>query len=52
MNTTEGYTVTMSDSLIVRGNDEKLDRAILALQELTPTKPVTQYSHIHGEEYP
>ena len=52
MNTTEGYTVTMSDNLLVRGNDEKLDRAILDLQELIPTKPITQHSHIHGEGYP
>ena len=52
MNTIEEYTVTMSDNLLVRGNDEQLDRAILDLQELTPTKLATQHSHKHGEEYP
>ena len=52
MNIIEEYITTMSDSLLVRGNGEQLDRAILDLQELTPTKSVIQHSHKHGEEYP
>ena len=52
MNTIEECTVTMTGSLLVMGNGEQLDRAILNLQELTPTKLAAQHSHKHGEEYP
>ena len=52
MNTIEECIVTMSDSPLIRGNDEQLDRATPDLQELTPTKPITQHFHKHGEEYP
>ena len=52
MNTIEECIVTMSDSPLIRGNDEQPDQAIPNLQELTPTKPITQHFHKHGEEYP
>ena len=52
MNIIEECTVTTTGSLLVRGNDEQLDPAILDLQELTPTKSEAQHSRKHGEEYP
>ena len=52
MNTIEECIVTISDSLLIRRNDEQPDQAIQDLQELTPAKPVTQHFHKHGEEYP
>ena len=52
MNTIEECIVTMIGSLLVRGNDEQLDPAILDLQELAPIKSEAQHSRKHGEEYP